>query len=59
VELSRRFFRVLLRALDSGKTLVQHFGFSLPAVFIAIRNETVESETSKAERWFSANHGSI
>src|SRR3984893_13421753 len=40
-------------------TLAQRFDFSLPAVFIARRDEAISSETSKAERWSGANHGSI
>src|SRR5580700_6319643 len=40
-------------------TVAQRFGFLLPAVFIACRNEAISSETRKAERWSGANHGSI
>src|SRR4029077_12994271 len=39
--------------------MVQRFRFSLPAVFIAGRNEAIGPETRKAERWSGANHGSV
>jgi hypothetical protein len=44
---------------DRPRHLPGCFGFPLLAIFIAVGNEAVCSETSKAERRSNGDHGSI